>query len=103
MVLSPHTLIGATSIQRRSRQLCSAHSASCTPLAPSNSVYLYGASSQTWRMNISPLLLETVVVDGVLRQRLPVGIEIVRALLVGIPYRPRRCLAGLNDAIGEPR
>ncbi len=37
---SPHTLIGATSIQRRSRQLCSAHSASCTPLAPSSSVYL---------------------------------------------------------------
>ena len=51
--LCPHTLIGATSIQRRSRQLCSAHSASCTPLAPSSSVYLYGASSQTWRMNIS--------------------------------------------------
>ena len=36
----PHTLIGATSIQRRSRQLCNAHSASCTPLAPSSSVYL---------------------------------------------------------------
>src|SRR6202043_3009622 len=49
----PYTLIGATSIQRRSRQLCSAHSANCTPLAPSSSVYLYGASSQTWRINIS--------------------------------------------------
>ena len=36
----PHTLIGATSIHRRSRQLCNAHSASCTPLAPSSSVYL---------------------------------------------------------------
>jgi hypothetical protein len=47
MVVIPYTLIGATSIQRSSRQLCSAHSASCTPLAPSSSVYLYGASSQT--------------------------------------------------------
>src|SRR3984957_11394293 len=36
-----------------------------------------------------PLLFEAVVVDGVLRQLLPVGIEIVGALLVGIPYRPR--------------
>ena len=53
MIVPPQTLIGATSIQRRSFQLCSAHSASCTPLAPSSSVYLYGASSQTWRMNIS--------------------------------------------------
>ena len=33
-------LIGSTSIQRRSFQLLSAHSASCTPLAPSSSVYL---------------------------------------------------------------
>src|SRR5215813_3659957 len=50
---SSHTLIASTSTQRRSFQLCSAHSASCTPLAPSSSVYLYGAFSQTCRMNIS--------------------------------------------------
>ena len=31
---------GGTSIQRRSRQLCSAASTSCTPLAPSGSVHL---------------------------------------------------------------
>src|SRR6516225_7440954 len=48
-----HSLIGATSIQRFSFQLCSAHSASCTPLAPSSSVCLYDVFSQTWRMNIS--------------------------------------------------
>ena len=44
---SPQALIGAMSIQRRSFQLCSAHSASCTPLAPSSSVNPYGAFSQT--------------------------------------------------------
>src|SRR5258708_39224612 len=46
-----------------------------------------------------PLLLEAVVVDGVLRQRLPVAIEILCAFLVGVPHRPRRRLQRLNDAI----
>src|SRR5215208_5067097 len=36
---------GGTSIQRRSFQLCSAASTSCTPFAPSRSVWRYGASS----------------------------------------------------------
>ncbi len=36
----PQALMAGTSIQRRSRQLCSAHSTNCTPLAPSSSVYL---------------------------------------------------------------
>src|ERR1700751_6376441 len=36
-----------------------------------------------------PLLLETVVVDDILRQLLPVAVEIVQTLLVGIPHRPR--------------
>ena len=42
-----------TSTQRRSFQLCSAASTSCTPLAPSGSVQRYGASSTTWRMKAS--------------------------------------------------
>src|SRR4051812_3224747 len=34
-----------------------------------------------------PLLLEPVVVGGVFRQRLPVGVKIMGALFVRIPYR----------------
>src|SRR3954454_8038497 len=49
-----------------------------------------------------PLLLEAVIVGRVLRQLLPVGIEIVQALLVRIPHRPRRRLAGLDHAISQP-
>ena len=40
-----HTFSGGMSIQRRSFQLCSPASASCTPLAPSSSVHLNGAPS----------------------------------------------------------
>ncbi len=40
-----HTLSGGMSIQRRSFQLRRPASASCTPLAPSSSVHLNGASS----------------------------------------------------------
>src|SRR5438034_6661295 len=45
------------SIQRRSFQLFSPASASCTPLAPSTSVHLNGAPSKRWRMNISHSIL----------------------------------------------
>src|ERR1700728_3428581 len=48
-----------------------------------------------------PLLLEAVVGDGILRQLLPVGIEIVGTLLVGVPHRPWCRLPRLNDAIGQ--
>jgi len=47
-----------TSIQRRSLQLASAASTSCTPLAPSGRVHLYGASSTTWRMKCSHWILK---------------------------------------------
>ncbi len=43
----PQIASGATSTQRRSFQLASAASTSCTPLAPSPRVHLYGASSTT--------------------------------------------------------
>ena len=56
-------------------QLCSAHSTSCTPLAPSTQV-VNGASSTTWRMNISHCDLEAVVVDDVVRHLLPVCVEV---------------------------
>src|ERR1700704_3484848 len=49
-----------------------------------------------------PLLLKAVVVRAVLRDLLPVGVKIVGTFLVGIPHRPRRRLAGLNDAVGKP-
>ena len=55
-------LSGGTSTQRRSFQLCSAHSTSCTPLAPSSSVYRYGASSDDVADEHLPLRLEAVVV-----------------------------------------
>src|SRR6185312_4827456 len=48
-----------------------------------------------------PLLLETVVVDDVFWNLLPVSIEVMGALLIRIPYRPRRRLARLDDAVGE--
>src|SRR5436190_8389425 len=48
-----HTFSGGISIQRRSFQLLSPASASCTPLAPSTSVHLNGASSHRCRMNNS--------------------------------------------------
>src|SRR5262249_21237075 len=48
-----HTSSSGMSIQRRSFQLLSPASASCTPLAPSRSVHLNGAPSNKWRMNIS--------------------------------------------------
>ena len=51
-------LSAGTSIQRRSFQLCSAHSTSCTPLAPSSRVHLKGASSTTWRMKASHWILK---------------------------------------------
>ena len=40
-----HTFSGGISIQRRSFQLLSPASASCTPLAPSTSVHLNGVPS----------------------------------------------------------
>src|ERR1700722_4817564 len=49
-----------------------------------------------------PLLFKAVVVDRVLRQLLPVGMEIVGTFFVWIPHRPRRRLPRLNDAIGKP-
>src|SRR5262249_15847831 len=48
-----HTSNAGISIQRRSFQLLSPASASCTPLAPSVSVHLNGAPSKRWRMKIS--------------------------------------------------
>src|SRR3954452_454523 len=50
-----------------------------------------------------PLLFKTIVVGRVLRHFLPVGVKIVGAFFVRIPHRPRRCLAGLDHAIGQPR
>ncbi len=53
-----HAGSSGTSIQRRSFQLFCAHSTSCTPLAPSRSVHLNGASSITWRMKSSHCTLK---------------------------------------------
>src|SRR6185437_3320398 len=46
------------STHRRSFQLCIAASTSWRPFAPSRNVYLYGASSTRWRMNISHCTLK---------------------------------------------
>src|SRR5579872_5408471 len=48
-----------------------------------------------------PLFLEAVVVGRVLRQLLPIAIEVVQALLVRIPDWPRRHLPRLDHAVGQ--
>ena len=92
---------GGTSIQRRSFQLSSAASTSCTPLAPSRSVPLVRRVLDDVADEELPLDLEAVVVDLRVGHLLPLVEEVHRLLHVGVPHRPRRRHARLDAAVGQ--
>ena len=93
---------GGTSTQRRSAQLFSPSSASCTPFAPSTRSQRNGVSVDDVAEEQLPLDLERVVVARVRRHLLPGVVEVDRLRDVGVPHRLRRGRARLDAAVGQP-
>ena len=73
------------------------------PWRPSRSVHRNGASSATWRMNISHCVLKPLSYGRRVRDVLPAGEEIDAWRLVGVPHRLGRVDARLGHAVGAGR